>query len=80
MKATFSEKIAKKNFGGHDNFLEHEVFLLQNKYNLFYHKLEAKRLHVKQFSQKKQYFLGQRQKFAGTPDHFVGRGAFYTKN
>ncbi len=61
MKATFSEKIAKKMFEEHDNFLENGVILHQSECKLFYHKLDAKYFHVKQFFWKKQYFL---RKFA----------------
>ncbi len=52
-KATFSEKTANKNMVGHDNFLGDGVILRQNEYNIFYHKLNVKYFHIRQFFWKK---------------------------
>ncbi len=34
----------------------------KNEYNIFYHKLDAKYFHIKQFFRKQQYFLRKLQK------------------
>ncbi len=48
----------------------------KNEHSRFYHKLDAKYFHIKQFFRKKQYFLRKVQK---TLDHFLGRGGVLPK-
>ncbi len=43
------------------------------KYNIFYHKLDAKYFHIKQFFRKKQYFLKKLQKTILSPLHTIHR-------
>ncbi len=72
----FRENSERKFLGNKTIFWGDGVILRQNEYNLFYHKLDAKYFHVKQFFRKKQYFLEKPSKncFGGALGHFVGKG------